>query len=60
MNTGMILYGALLVCTALSFTLLHRARRIAVGLWSAEPSYPCLCDVSGARQPAEMNGISRS
>ena len=60
MNAEMILDSALLVGLALSFTLLFRARRIAVGLWSQEPSYRRLCNGSGARQPSEIDGAFRA
>jgi hypothetical protein len=60
MNTEMIFDSALLIGMALSFTLLIRARRIAVGLWSEGPSGRRLCNVNGARQPGEMNRVSRA
>jgi hypothetical protein len=39
MNVEMILAGTKLVGMVLSFTLLLRARKLSVGLWSTAPCY---------------------
>jgi hypothetical protein len=60
MNAEMILAGAQFVGMALSFTLLLRARRLSVGLWSTGPSYQRLSAGSGVDHPTEIDKIFRS
>lgn len=59
MNAEMILAGAQFLGMVLTFALLHRARRLLVGLWSTEPSCQCLPTGSDVEQPAENSGIFR-
>jgi len=60
MNAEMILAGAQFVGMALSFTLLLRARRLSVGLWSTGSSYPRLPAGSDVDHPTEIDKILRS
>jgi hypothetical protein len=60
MNAEMILAATKFVGMALSFTLLLRARRLAVRLWATEPSYQRLPAGSDVGQPANFDRIFRA
>jgi hypothetical protein len=58
MNAALIVAGVQFVGMALSFMLLLRARRIAVGLWPTCHSYRRLRDVNCAKQSADLGRSS--
>jgi hypothetical protein len=55
MNAEMIVASVMLAGTVLSFIFLHRARRLAVEMWSANPSSQFLPMGSDVAGPVEMN-----
>ncbi len=59
MNTEMILVGTQLVGMVLSFTLLLRARRLSVELWSTRLSYQGSYTKRDVEQIAETSRIFR-
>jgi hypothetical protein len=59
MNTEMIFAGTQLVGMVLSFTLLLRARRLSVELWSTRLSYQRSYTKSNVEQLAEISRIFR-
>ena len=60
MSADMILAGTQFVGLVLSFTLLHRARRFSVRLWSTKHFHPGLPTGSDVMQPAEIDQIFRT
>jgi hypothetical protein len=59
MSREMILVLPQLVCMVLSFALLFRARRLAVGLWSTQPAFRRLPASSKVDQPTVIDRIFR-
>jgi len=60
MNAEMILAGTQFDGMVLSFTLLLRARRLSVGLWSTGPSFQRLPAGSDVEHLAEIDQIFRA
>ena len=60
MSKEMILVVPQFVCMVLSFALLFRARRLAVGLWSTQPAYRRLPPRNTAEQPTAIDRIFRA